>query len=90
MDNPYHSLKELFAQLGLPNAPDEIRDFIGQHRPLDGSLRLKDAPFWNASQSALIAQKLSADDDWALVVDTLNVLLRAHTDTTGSTDTPHA
>ena len=80
MDTPYHSLRELFAQLGLPNTPNEIRDFIRQHRPLDGALRLKDAPFWNVAQSALIEQKLSADDDWALVVDGLNVLLRAHTD----------
>lgn len=71
-------IEELFAQLGLPNAPHEIRAFINQHRPLDGQVLLRDAPFWNPAQAALIREKLAADDDWAIVVDGLNVQLRDH------------
>jgi len=80
MDSTHHSLEDLFAQLGLPNAPHEIRAFIRQHRPLDGAILLRDAPFWNPAQAALIRQSLSEDSDWALVVDGLNAQLRAHTD----------
>ena len=80
MDTTTPSLEQLFAQLGLPNAPHEIRAFITQHRPLDGSVLLRDAPFWNAAQSALIREKLAADDDWAMVVDALSVQLREHPD----------
>ena len=80
MDTTTPSLEQLFAQLGLPNAPHEIRAFITRHRPLDGAVMLRDAPFWNAAQSALIREKLAADDDWALVVDALNAQLREHPD----------
>ena len=34
MDTSLHDLPALFAQLGLPNAPHEINDFIARHRPL--------------------------------------------------------
>lgn len=74
------SLEDLFAQLGLPNAPHEMRGFITRHRPLDNTLRLADAPFWNAGQAELIRQKLAADDQWSLVIDTLNTQLREHPD----------
>lgn len=80
MDTTTPSLEQLFAQLGLPNAPHEIRAFILLNRPLHGAVLLRDAPFWNPSQAALIREKLAADDDWAVVVDTLNVQLREHPD----------
>ena len=80
MDTTTPSLEQLFAQLGLPNAPHEIRAFITQNRPLPGAVLLRDAPFWNAAQSALIREKLAADDDWALVIDMLNAQLREHPD----------
>lgn len=80
MDTTTPSLEQLFAQLGLPNAPHEIRAFITQHRPLDGAVLLRDAPFWNPAQSALIREKLAADDDWAMTIDMLNVQLREHPD----------
>ena len=77
---PYHHrFCELFAQLGLPNAPTEICAFIQRHRPLDSSILLRDAPFWTPSQSDLIRQMFSQDSDWALAVDGLNTRLRAHT-----------
>lgn len=78
MDTTAPSLEALFAQLGLPNTPHEIRAFIDRHRPLPGQVLLRDAPFWSAAQSQLIREKLAADDDWALAVDGLNAQLREH------------
>ncbi len=78
MDTTQPSLEQLFAQLGLPNAPHEIRAFISQHWPLDGAVRLRDAPFWSPAQAALIREKITEDGDWALVVDGLNAQLRDH------------
>ena len=78
MDTTTPSLEALFAQLGLPNAPHEIRAFITRHHPLDNTVLLRDAPFWSAGQAQLIREKLAADDDWALVVDGLNTQLREH------------
>jgi hypothetical protein len=80
MDTPIHTMQDLFAQLGLPSAPQQIQAFVQQHRPLDAAIPLPDAPFWNPAQAALIRQKLSEDSDWALVVDGLNAQLREHPD----------
>ncbi len=75
----HHSLAELFAQLGLPDSPADIRQFIGQHRPLPLTLNLSEAPFWSASQKAFLREHWQADDgDWALKIDELNALLREH------------
>ncbi len=78
MDTSLHDLPALFAQLGLPNAPHEIRAFVERHRPLDNAIMLRDAPFWSPAQSDLIRQMFSQDSDWALVVDGLNAQLRDH------------
>ena len=51
MDTLFHSMKELFAQLGLDDDPAAIRAFIAQHRPLPLETRLFDAPFWSPSQA---------------------------------------
>jgi hypothetical protein len=80
MDTTTPCIEALFAQLGLPNEPHEIRAFITRHRPLDNAVLLMEAPFWNTAQAALIRQKLAADDDWAPIVDTLNTQLREHPD----------
>ena len=76
MDNPNDKMPELFAQLGLDNEPDAIRQFICDHRPVPDGMRLYDAPFWSVGQAALIKEKLQQDDDWSIVIDTLNVQLR--------------
>lgn len=78
MDTTQHDLPALFAQLGLPNTPEAIRDFIQRHRPLDGSILLRDAPFWTPAQSALLRESVGQDSDWALVVDGLSARLRDH------------
>jgi hypothetical protein len=71
-----HSLRQLFAQLGLPDEPAEIDRFINRHRPLPGPVRLAEAPFWNTAQAQLLAAGVADDADWAEVVDTLDTLLR--------------
>lgn len=78
MDTTPVSMPQLFAQLGLPNDDDDIRAFIKAHRPLPMTVRLPDAPFWSEAQAALIRDKLHDDGDWAVLIDTLNVQLRAH------------
>lgn len=77
MDTLFHSMQELFAQLGLDDDPAAIRAFIARHHPLPLEIRLFDAPFWSPSQRALIREKLQEDGDWAVLIDTLNSQLRA-------------
>ncbi len=77
----HHELPELFAQLGLPDTPAEIRQFIHRHRPLPQTLNLSEAPFWNAGQVAFLREQWQADDgDWCVQIDQLNALLREHPD----------
>jgi hypothetical protein len=74
MDSPFHSLENLFLQLGLSNSPDAIDAFIKEHK-LPSDTPLAEAPFWSATQAAFIRESLSEDSDWAEVVDQLNVQL---------------
>jgi hypothetical protein len=76
MQQFFHRFSALFAQLGLPQEPDAIRDFITAHSPLDPAVRLEDAPFWTPAQAALLREELLGDADWAEVVDQLNAALR--------------
>ena len=77
----HHDLSELFCQLGLPDSPAEIQQFIRRHRPLSQTMNLSEAPFWNPSQVAFLREHWHADDgDWVVQIDTLNALLREHPD----------
>ena len=76
MEKSFHGFSELFAQLGLPNDACSIRQFIQMHSPLNSSIRLEDASFWNAAQAALLEEELLGDSDWAEVIDRVNVALR--------------
>jgi len=67
---------ELFAQLGLDNDEASIAQFIRQHTPLADDVLLHDAPFWSPQQAQMLKEKIKCDDDWAIVVDQLNVALR--------------
>lgn len=67
---------DLFAQLGLPDHPEEIRHFIFRHSPLDPALRIDEAPFWTPAQARLLREELSANADWTQVVEQLNAALR--------------
>jgi hypothetical protein len=76
MDKVFHGFTELFAQLGLPNDAHSIRHFIQTHSPLNSSIRIEDAQFWNTAQASLLKEELLGDSDWAEVIDRLNVALR--------------
>jgi hypothetical protein len=71
-----HPLRELFAQLGLPESGDSIRQFIHSHAPLAPEVDLTEAPFWSDHQKAFLREALRADADWSQVVDSLDTLLR--------------
>lgn len=76
MEKSFHRFSDLFAQLGLPSDPESIEAFLLDHAPLPDDVRLADAPFWSAAQSALLREEILEDADWAEVVDQLNVALR--------------
>ncbi len=80
MDTSPKQMPELFDQLGLPSAPEEIETFVRRYRPLADHLKLADAPIWNDSQASFLKEKLHEDSDWALLIDNLNAQLRAHPD----------
>ena len=76
MDTTEHSLATLFAQLGLPSDAESIDAFIDSHRPLPDAVRVADAPFWNAAQSAFLREAIVDDADWAELVGVLDARLR--------------
>ncbi len=76
MEKSFHRFTDLFAQLGLPSDPASIETFVRNHSPLPDDVRLADAPFWTAAQSALLREEILEDADWAEVVDQLNLALR--------------
>ncbi len=80
MDTTTHyGFAELFAQLGLPDSPAEIRAFIRQHSPLPQTLNLSEAPFWTPAQVQFLREEWHADGgDWAGQIDQLNAALREH------------
>ncbi len=77
METGVHTLKDLFAQLGLPNGDAEIAAFIKAHSPLPEFVKLADAPCWTQSQAAFLREELAEDADWAEVIDQLSAALRA-------------
>lgn len=77
MNEPLHTMHNLFIQLGEPNDEMSIRRFIANHRPLAGDVPLHEAPFWTDAQSQFLQEALDSDSDWAIVADELNTALRA-------------
>lgn len=59
MDGPHHPPSDLFAQLGLESDAHSVDAIILSHGPLDGKLPIHEAPFWNASQRALLREVLT-------------------------------
>ncbi|QCB48430.1 DUF2789 domain-containing protein [Hydrogenophaga sp. PAMC20947] len=76
MQDAHHHFSDLFAQLGLPNDPQGITQFLTQHAPLAGDVRLPDAPFWSPAQAAFLTEALLLDSDWAELADQLSEALR--------------
>ena len=77
MENCEHTMGDLFAQLGLPDAVSEIDEFIRRYRPVPDSLSLEKASFWNNGQAQFIQEAIYEDSDWSELVDQLNSRLRA-------------
>lgn len=75
METTNHTMRDLFAQLGLPNGDGEIQAFVATRRPLAGDMRLADAPFWTPAQANFLREELRDDADWAELVDQLNLML---------------
>ena len=74
MDTNTHTLAVLFAQLGLPNAPQDIEQFLAAH-PLPPRVPIAQAAFWSASQAAFLREALEQDAEWAESIDALANLL---------------
>ena len=76
MDGNFHSMTNLFNQLGLPSEASAIQAFIQSNRPLDHHLTLVEAPFWAPSQAEFLREQLQNDADWAVMIDILDRELR--------------
>lgn len=75
MSNARPRMTNLFLQLGLDSSPQAIEDFI-RNNPLADDVHILEAPFWNASQAAVLREMLCSDGDWSLVVDQLSEAMR--------------
>lgn len=76
MESTFHPLKELFEQLGLGSSCESIETFLKKHAPLNNSIALSDAEFWNQNQRNFLNDELLKDADWAEAIDLLNSQLR--------------
>ncbi len=74
MDTSVHDLNSLLSQLGLASDAEALELFLAKHR-LEPGTPLKDAPFWNRSQSQFLDEALEDDSDWAAAADRLAMLL---------------
>ena len=64
MEPSFHHFADLFAQLGLPNSHEDIRQFLATHAPLPDNMRLEEAPFWTPAQAQLLREERVDDADW--------------------------
>ncbi|MBA53721.1 DUF2789 domain-containing protein [Ketobacter sp.] len=76
MDSVYYSMCNLFKQLGLPNEPENIDEFISRHRALSDGVRIEQAPFWSDSQAQFLKSAIEEDSEWCEAVDQLDARLR--------------
>lgn len=78
MENPVHSMANLFSQLGLASSNDAMTLFVRLHT-LAPSMPLEQAPFWSASQSEFLREARADDSDWSELVDQLDSMLHQPT-----------
>jgi hypothetical protein len=78
MEHDQHSMSQLFAQLGEADDRGSIERFISANRPLEGSVLLHEAVFWNVAQAGFLREAISDDADWAAIADALNAALHGH------------
>ena len=77
MDGTAHRFTDLFAQLGLPTDNPSIEEFRRKNSPQYAEWVLADAPGWSDAQKAFLNEEWREDADWAVLVDQLNLALRA-------------
>lgn len=77
MESAIHRFHDLFAQLGLPNQPQEIRQFLTAHRPLAPDIELPNAQFWTPAQASFLREVLEQDSNWSELADQLSEALRS-------------
>ncbi len=75
MEAGLHTMRNLFAQLGLPSDPEGMEAFLDSHR-LSQAIPLYRAAFWTPAQRAFLKEEIIEDADWAGVIDELNARLR--------------
>ncbi|QLG87248.1 DUF2789 domain-containing protein [Chitinibacter bivalviorum] len=78
MENPVHSMANLFSQLGLASSNDAMTLFVRLHT-LSPTIELEKAPFWSPSQIAFLLEARADDSDWSELVDQLDVMLHQPT-----------
>ncbi|TCB80907.1 DUF2789 family protein [Acinetobacter sp. ANC 4173] len=61
----------LFDQLGLDSSESAMDQFIRQHQ-LAADVELHQASFWTDAQREFLHSHWDKDDEWAIVIDTLN------------------
>ena len=68
------TLQLLFEQLGLESDDQAIEQFIATHQ-LDQDTPLHEAKFWSENQRDFIITHWKRDDEWVMVIDSLNAQL---------------
>ena len=66
--------------MGLDASESGIDLFIRQHQ-LAADIELHQASFWTEAQREFLHSHLDKDDEWAIVIDTLNEQLHEDTGT---------
>lgn len=69
------TMQDLFTQLGLENSEEAIASFISEHRGMNDSRHIEEAPFWNDSQASFLRSALLEDAEWVELIDQLNAEL---------------
>lgn len=77
MESAVYRFHDLFAQLGLPNQPHEIRQFLTDHRPVAPDVELFNALFWTPAQASFLREALEQDSNWSELADQLSEALRS-------------
>lgn len=65
----------LFAQLRLDGSDEGVTAFIEQHKGLNKSQYIENAPFWSEGQATFLRNAVLDYAGWAQVIDPLNVAL---------------
>ena len=64
-------MTNLFEQLGLDSSAEGIALFISTHQ-LSAQTKITEADYWTPAQQQFLAEKITSDGEWAIVVDQLN------------------